>query len=209
MNAWLCFDFNIQQKQQQQSLHAAVLSFVSEMFKNSICALSANAMLIYPCPAEAALAPLCQRPAQTGPEKAGICAADLRRGLGIAFQYAANPKRGREPCGHGDMTTNAQGPGITESAGAALLSEPGGVNIQLASLWAHSQQNGTESRPLKNIIMACKMRRAKEDVCCISCGKYSLHVWSGFIRPLTEDTVQKTFCRSRFGSLAERQNLLH
>lgn len=29
------------------------------------------------------------------------------------------------------MTTNAQGPGITESAGAALLSEPGGVNIQL------------------------------------------------------------------------------
>lgn len=58
-------------------------------------------------------------------------------------------------------------PGITESAGAALLSEPSGVNTQLASLWVHSQQNGIKSRPPQNIIMACKMRRAKEDVCCI------------------------------------------
>lgn len=97
MNARLCFDFNIQQNKQQQSLHAALLSFVSDMFKNSICALSPVSMLIYPFPVEAALAPLCQRPAQTGPEKAGICAADLWRGLGMAFQYAANSKEVESP----------------------------------------------------------------------------------------------------------------
>lgn len=84
-------------------------------------------------------------------------------------------------------------PGITESAGAALLSEPSGVNTQLASLWVHSQQNGIKSRPPQNIIMACKMRRAKEDVCCISCGKYSLHVWPGFIRSLAEDAAPNAF----------------
>lgn len=39
--------------------------------------------------------------------------------------------------------------------------------------------------------MACKMRRGKEDVCCILFGKYRLHVWSGFIRLLVEAMAQK------------------
>lgn len=72
-------------------------------------------------------------------------------------------------------------------------------NIQLAWPWVRSQQNGIKSHPPQNIIMACKMRRAKEDVCCISCGKYRLHVWPGFIRFLAEAMTHNSFT-SLFGS---------
>lgn len=88
--------------------------------------------------------------------------------------------------------------GITKFAGAALLPWTQQPNIQLAWPWVRSQQNGIKSHPPQNIIMACKMRRAKEDVCCISCGKYRLHVWPGFIRVLAETMTQNSFT-SLFG----------
>lgn len=69
---------------------------------------------------------------------------DLRRGLGVAFQHAAKPKKKKEaerpPRGRRDMTTNAQGPGSPSLPAQHFSLEPGGVNTQLASLWAHSQQ---------------------------------------------------------------------
>lgn len=63
--------------------------------------------------------------------------------------------------------------------------------MQLARPWVRSQQNGIKGQPPQNIIMACKMRREKEDVCSILFGKYRLHVWSGFIRLLVDAMAQK------------------
>lgn len=65
------------------------------------------------------------------------------------------------------------------------------ANMQSAWPWVRSQQNSIKSHPPQNIIMVCKMRRGKEDVCCISFGKYRLHVWSGFIRLLVGAMAQK------------------
>lgn len=52
--------------------------------------------------------------------------------------------------------------------------------------------------------MACKMRRPKEDVCCISCGKYRLHVWPGFIRFLAEAVTRNAFTDFGFSHLKDR-----
>lgn len=46
--------------------------------------------------------------------------------------------------------------------------------------------------------MACKMRREKEDVCCVLFGKYRLHVWSGSIR-LFGDAMAQNASASLFG----------
>lgn len=73
-------------------------------------------------------------------------------------------------------------------------------NIRLAQPWARSQQNAIKSRDPQNIIMACKMRSAKEDVCCISCGNYRLHVWPGFIGFLAEAATPSAFTDFRDGT---------
>lgn len=79
-----------------------------KMFQNSICALSPVSMLINPFPVDAALAPLCQRPAPTRTRRR----QDLWRGLGIAIPIRGEPKRGREPPRpqrHDDKTRRAPG----------------------------------------------------------------------------------------------------
>lgn len=48
--------------------------------------------------------------------------------------------------------------------------------------------------------MACKMRSAKEDVCCISCGNYRLHVWPGFIGFLADAVTPSVFSDFRDGT---------
>lgn len=48
--------------------------------------------------------------------------------------------------------------------------------------------------------MACKMRSAEEDVCCIPCGNYTLHVWPGFIGFLAEAVTPSVFSDFRDGT---------
>lgn len=125
--------------------------------------------------------------------KASIVAALL---LPSTTQWGQRERERERHRGQADTWRQTRRRGITKFAGAALLPWTQAAK-HAAVLTVGTQVSKTASKAgLRKIsLWLVRWEGGAEDVCCISFGKYRLHVWSGFIRLLVKAMTQNASCQ--------------